>query len=449
MGDTHAIGRRAFLGTAARTAALAAGAAPLVSNTVLGANNRINLAVIGIRSRGREHYRGFALIPDVRIKTLCDVDENLFEERVDDLETLQGKAPGTEFDLRRVFDDKEIDAVSIATCDHWHALAAIWACQAGKHVYLEKPVSHNIREGRKVVEAAARYGRIVAAGMQNRSLNGPRSAMQFLHEGGIGDVYMARALCFKPRDSIGFKQDEPVPEGVHYDLWLGPAPLRPFNPNRFHYNWHWYWDYGMPDMGNQGPHQMDIARWGLGQNEAPVKVKSVGGYFAFESQQETPNTQTTLFEYADGKILQFETRGVYTNTEEGITIGNLFYGSEGWMWVNGNKWKTFLGRDNIPGPSFSSKDQDAADPGNLAGAGADAHYLNFITALRSGDPADLTAGILEGHKSVMLIHMGNISYRLGRELTFDSHNERFVGDDQANGYLTRNYRYPYVVPETV
>ncbi|MBA7523282.1 hypothetical protein ES705_15406 [subsurface metagenome] len=159
-----------------------------------------------------------------------------------------------------------------------------------------------------MIEAARKYNRLVAAGMQNRSLNGVNKAMQFLYDGGLGDVYMARALCFKPRDSIGFKQDAPIPEGVHYDLWLGPAPRRPFNPNRFHYNWHWFWDYGMPDMGNQGPHQMDIARWGMDKNVFPKKVKSIGGYFAFESQQETPNTQISLFEYGDGKIIQFETR---------------------------------------------------------------------------------------------------------------------------------------------
>jgi predicted dehydrogenase len=443
------IGRRTFLGTAAKAAALSTVAAPVVSNTVLGANDRINLAVLGIRIRGGQHCRGFTQIPGVRVKTLCDPDENLFAERVAEVDGFQGYKPGTEYDLRRVFEDKDIDAVTIATCDHWHALAAIWACQAGKHVYVEKPTSHNIFEGRKIVEAARRYDRIVCSGMQNRSLNGPRSAMKFLHEGGIGDVYMARALCYKPRDSIGFMQDAPIPDGVHYDLWLGPAPLCTFNPNRFHYNWHWYWDYGMPDMGNQGPHQMDIARWGLNKSEAATKVKSVGGYFAFDSQQETPNTQTTLFEYDDGKIIQFETRGVYTNPEEGVKIGNLFYGSKGWLWLNGNTWKSYFGRKNEPGPSFSSKDQEAADPGNLAGSGSEAHYINFINTIRSGNPHDLTADILEGHKTTTLIHMGNISYRLGRELTFDSHGEQFVGDDQANEYLTRNYRYPYVVPETV
>ena len=417
---------------------------------VLGANDRINIAVIGIRSRGRAHCREWVKIPNVRVKTLCDVDKNLFLERVQELEELQGKKPKTEYDLRSVFDDKDIDAVSIATPDHWHALATIWACQAGKHVYVEKPVSHNIWEGRKMIVAARKYNCIVSAGMQNRSIRGVIEAMKFLHEGKLGEVYMARGLCFKPRDSIGFKQNAPVPGGVHYDLWLGPAPRRPFNPNRFHYNWHWFWDYGMPDIGNQGPHQMDIARWGMNKDVHPKKIKSIGGYFAFESQQETPNTQTALFEYNDGKIIQFETRGVYTNNEDSILIGNLFFGSKGWMHLNGASWKTYYGRKNEPGPSFDpSKDGDVADPMNLSGAGSSGHFLNFITTLRSGNYMDLTADIIEGHKSTAMIHLADISYRVGRELTFDSHSEMFIGDDIANGYLKRNYRHPYVVPDEI
>jgi predicted dehydrogenase len=443
------ITRRSFISKSTKTAAGIAAASAVVSNTVMGANDRINIAVLGLRSRGGEHCREFSKIPNVRIKTICDPDENFFMARAAQINELTGKSPGTEFDLRHVLDDKEIDAISIATPDHWHALATIWGCQAGKHVYVEKPTSHNMWEGRKMIEAARKYNRVVSAGMQNRSLNGPNSAIKFLHEGGIGDVYMARALCFKPRDSIGKKQNAPVPEGVHYDLWLGPAPWRPFNPNRFHYNWHWFWDYGMPDMGNQGPHQMDIARWGLGKEVFPRKIKSAGGYFAFDSDQETPNTQSTIYEYDDGKILQFETRGLYTNDENGIRIGNLFFGSEGWMHLNGNDWKTYLGRENTPGPSFSSKDQDAADPANLAGAASLPHFINFIDAVKSGNWMDLNADILEGHRSTSMVHLGNISYRTGRELIFDSHAEKFVGDEQANGYLTRNYRHPYVVPDEV
>jgi len=450
MAEKTDVTRRDFIAGSAKTAAGVAAMSALRPERVLGANDTINIAVIGIRGRGKNHYHEWASKENVRVTHLCDVDERLFPDRVKELEELQGFKPKTVVDMRELFDDKDLDAVSIATTDHWHALSAIWACQAGKHVYLEKPTSHNIWEGRKIIEAARKYNRIVAAGTQNRSLLGVNNAIKFLHEGGIGEVYMAKGLCFKPRDSIGTKQDAPIPEGVHYDLWLGPAPWRPFNPNRFHYNWHWFWDYGCTDMGNQGPHQMDIARWGLGKDEYPKRIKCNGGYYVFDCDQETPNTQFATFEYEDGKILQFETRGLYTNAENEIKIGNLFYGTKGWMHLNGTTWKTYFGRDNEPGPSSdASSQEEAADPNNLLGTGGSAHFANFITALRANDWMKLNGDILEGHRSTSLCHLGNISYRLGRELEFDSHSETFVNDDVANSYLSRNYRAPYVVPEKV
>ncbi len=449
MGSENTLSRREFIGrgaTAAAGAAILGAAAP---GRVLGANDRINIAVIGIRSRGREHYEEWMKIPNVNVHTVCDADENLLPKAVGEVEKVQGRKPKIEYDIRKVLENKDIDAVSIATPDHWHALASIWACQAGKHVYVEKPVSHNIWEGRKTVDAARRYNRIVAAGMQNRSITGVRAAMQFLHEGKLGDVYMAKGLCFKPRDTIGHKVDAPVPPGVHYDLWLGPAPYRPFNPNRFHYNWHWFWDYGCSDMGNQGPHQMDIARWGMNKSVHPKKIYCAGGYFAFDSDQESPNTQIATFEYDDGKIIQFEVRGLYTNAEDGILIGNLFFGSLGWMHLNGNEWRTYFGRKNTPGPYFSNSKEKAADPMNLAGAGGAGHFGNFIEALRSNDGMKLNADIIEGHMSTAMCHLGNISNRLGRQLIFDSNAERFEGDEIADTYLTRNYRHPYVVPEDI
>ena len=471
------ISRREFLARSAQTTvgivaagSLASLAAPTAKSRVIGANERINLAVLGIRSRGMSMARRFPRIPNVRVKTLVDVDENLFSERVRQLEEIQGFTPSTEYDLRRTFDDKDIDAVVIATTDHWHALATIWACQAGKHVYVEKPCSHNIWEGRKMVEAARRYNRVVQVGFQSRSSSNVRQAIKFLHDGGIGEIYMARGLCFKPRDNIGRYPDGPVPDGedfyrtiggkkmphycveylkkVHYDLWLGCAPKRPFNRNRFHYNWHWYWDYGCGDIGNQGPHQFDIARWGLNKNEHPVKVKSSGGYFAFDSAQETPNTQTAIYKYSDGKILQFEVRGLYTNDENDIKIGNLFFGTKGWMHLNGSTWKTYFGRNNEPGPSNETV-EEFADPMDLAGAGGESHFGNFINALRSGKKEELSSDIESGNTSTVLAHLANISYRLGRELTFDIAGERFVADKEANRLLTRKYRKPYVVPERV
>ena len=472
------ISRRTFLKQTTQVAAgitaagaLAAYAAPrpAFADRVIGANDRINMAVIGIRGRGNELLTNFAQIPNVRVKTICDIDENLFAERIKVLEELQNFAPVTEYDLRRVFDDKDIDAVAIAVPNHWHALATIWACQAGKHVYVEKPCSHNIFEGRKMVEAARKYDRLVSVGFQNRSINNVRQAMQFLHDGKLGKIYMAKGLCYKARDTLGKcpdglgtgKEYEHFVWGekgvcfdsdymsrVHYDLWLGPAPKRPFNYNRFHYNWHWNWDYGNGDIGNQGPHQFDVARWGMNKSEHPIKVKSSGGYYAFDSAQETANTQIAVYEYTDGTILQFEVRGLYTNAEDGITIGNLFYGSEGWMHVNGSEWKTYYGRKNEPGPG-SQIAEESADPMNLAGAGSGPHFNNFISALRSGKRADLTCDIETGFMSTALPHLANISYRLGRELKFDGKKEKFVADADANKMLTRNYRKPYFVPKRV
>jgi predicted dehydrogenase len=436
------INRREFV----KTTAGAAIAAPFI--TALGRahspNDTINLAVIGARSRGQAHYEGFGKIPGVRIATLCDVDERLFPEALANLGKVTQQKPATETDLRRVLDDKNIDAVTIATPDHWHALAAVWACQAGKDVYVEKPVSHDIWEGRQIVNAARKYNRLVEAGTQNRSNPSVQAAMKFLHDGGIGDVYMAKGLCFKPRDTIGHKADSTAPAGVHYDLWLGPAPLRPFNENRFHYNWHWFWDYGCADLGNQGPHQMDIARWGLNKSEYPEKIFCGGGKFAFDDDQETPNTQDATLKYRDGKIIQFEVRGLYTNGEDGIKIGNLFFGTKGWMHLDGSDWKTYFGRKNEPGPSMNGK--DAADPSNPTGTGDQNHFENFIKVLRSRKQAELNADIEEGHLSTALCHLCNIAYREDRELQFDGHNEKFVSDSKADQYLRRNYRAPFEVP---
>jgi len=470
------ISRREFLGRSTHTAAgiVAAGALAGCASSearrtpkggIIGANERINLAVIGIHGRGMDLAEGFAKIPGVRVKTLCDIDENLFDERIKKIGEIQDFEPGTEYDLRRVLDDKGIDAVVIAAPNHWHALATIWACQAGKHVYVEKPCSHNIWEGRKMIEAARKYNRIVSVGFQNRSISNVRQAMKFLHDGKLGEIYMARGLCFKPRDSLGkcpdglgtgksyeywvwgeegINYDGDYMKGVHYDLWLGPAPQRPFNYNRFHYNWHWHWDYGNGDIGNQGPHQFDVARWGINKNEHPVKIHSCGGYFAYDS----------------GKILQFEVRGVYTNGEsaiasgqetpkqEDIKIGNLFYGTEGWMSVNGSTWKTYFGRNDEPGPG-SETAEPSADPMDLRGAGGEGHLDNFIRAVRSGRREDLTCDIEVGYMSTVLPHLANISYRLGRKLTFDGETEIFANDKEADEMLTRKYRAPYVVPERV
>ena len=450
--------RRDFLGQAA----LAAGAGVLTSvrksRGAVSKNDEITMAVVGINGQGTSHLRCFNTAEGVRIKKVCEVDERLYKKTSEFASGIGIEKLEFEPDIRRVLDDKDIDAISIATPEQWHALMIIWACQAGKDVYVEKPVSHNIWEGRQAVKAARKYGRIVASGTQQRSFPHVRQAVKLLDEGVIGDVYLARGLCFKPRDSIGRVADSPVPAGVHYDLWLGPAPLRPFNENRFHYNWHWFWEYGCGDIGNQGVHEIDTARWGLGKDTLPSKIHSSGGYWAFDSDQETPNTQSATFTWDDGKQLQFEVRGLYTNDEHGIRIGNLFYGTEGWMHLDINGFRTWRGRSEEPGPSMEavlvSDEAGIGGPQGFTETGAHTssrliHRQNFIDAVRNQDPTLLSADILEGHLSSSLCHLANISYRLGRELTFDQHAERFVGDSQADSYLSRQYRHPYVVPEEV
>jgi predicted dehydrogenase len=484
--DGEDITRREFVSRTAKTAAglvggaalggAASEAAPRVGGSVLNANDRVVLAVIGIRGQGNALKRGFASLDRVEIKTLCDVDANLFPSRVNDtaLSSVPRFKPGTVQDMRRVFEDKDIDGVVIATPNHWHALATIWAVQAGKHVFVEKPPCHNVFEGRKMVEAARKYDRIVQTGTMNRSRPAVQAAIRYLHEGGIGDVYMARGLCFKPRPSIGrypdglmkpgeryrlnveASDDEPTYDEayfskVDYDLWLGPAPKQPFNRNRFHYNWHWHWDYGNADTGNQGPHQYDIARWGMRKDEHPVRVSSLGGLYAVgETSQETPNVVTSLFEYADGKVLEFAARGTYTNDEGTQRIGNLFYGTKGWLWIDGNgrSWQSYLGRKDEKGPGMTGAPESGSDPRVLTSLETP-HYQNFVDAIRAGDRKKLACDIEEGVRSSLLHHIGNIAYRVGRRLEFDGGAEKFVGDEEANRLLTREYRAPFVVPEKV
>lgn len=453
--------RREFIKKSALgTAGLAIGSMALSAKSyrqVQGANDRINLAVIGIRGQGGTHINSFSELRDtlnVRIKTLCDVDEQYFAEKAKLVFDKTGETPVTEWDMRRVFDDKEIDAVSFAVPNHWHALGTIWACQAGKHVYVEKPACHNLFEGRKMVEAARKYNVRVQTGMQNRSIPQVMEAIRFLHDGGIGDVFMAKGTCFKPRDSFGRTENSTPPASLHYDMWVGPAPMRPYNEKHVHYNWHWFWATGGGDTANQGPHQFDIARWGLNKNEHPVTIYSMGNFFGInpaECDQETPNTQTSMFKYNDGKILEFETRGRYTNTESDlkIDIGNLFYGSDGWMEINASRWAAYRQREKKPFAGSDVVAQKPAEGTYLAAPGGSGHYANFIQAIRSGKNEDLHADILEGYMSAALPALANISYRLARELTFDGAKEKFVKDSEADKMLTRDYRKPYVVTKEV
>lgn len=419
-------------------------------------DDTIHVAVTGIRSRGKDHYRNLLKIPNVRIATLCDIDERLFPEAVAEVEELAGYKPATETEYRKVLDDKNIDAVSIATPNHWHALMTIWACQAGKDVYVEKPVSHTVLEGRKMVEAARKYNRVVQTGTQARSSIEMRQALKFTHEGGLGDIYMAKGLCFKPRGSIGHVGNSAVPAGVNWDAFLGPAPFRPFNENRFHYKWHWFWDTGNGDLGNQGIHQADTGRWFMNKTTHPVRIQSMGNYFVWDSDQETPNIQTIHFEYDDGKILQFEVRGLGTNAEGGIRIGNLVFGSKGWMKLNSEDagdGQAYFSDIKVQPSGFSSyKDEMGPVFTNEDPATSDSvvnHFTNFIDCVRTGRWQDLHADILEGHLSSSLCHLGNIACRLKRTLAFNPETETFMNDAEADSYLTKVYRNPFLLPENI
>jgi predicted dehydrogenase len=429
--------RREFLSRAS-----ALGAAGLLAlhpkRPVLGANDRIGVGIVGLRGQGTVHIQGFHKLDGVEVVALCDVDEEVLEARATAFEKATGKKVKRYVDMRQLFEDKEADCVSFATPNHWHALGAIWAMQAGKDVYVEKPCSHNVWEGRQLVLCARRYDRICQHGTQSRSSRAVREAIQKLREGIIGEVYMAKGLCYKWRGSIG-RVDGPQqpPKSVHYDLWLGPAPFKLPMRRSFHYDWHWFWDYGNGDIGNQGVHQMDVARWGLGVG-LPSVIHSSGGKFLFDDDKETPNCQIAVFQYPkENKILQFEVRHWITNHEGGFgkgadnEIGVIFYGSEGYMVVGGSDYRTFLGRKQEPGPSAS---------------GGGNHFANFIEAVRSRNRELLLAEIEEGHLSSALCHLANVAYCVGRTIRFDPATETCPGDDEANKLLTRDYRKPYVVP---
>jgi predicted dehydrogenase len=442
MNDMH---RRSFLVSAVTLpAALRASALP-------SANNTVRVAVVGFRAQGRTHIKSYLNVPNVEIAALCDVDEAVLEKGCKMVEEAGKKRPATFFDMRKLLEDKTIDAVSIATPNFQHTLQTIWACQAGKDVYVEKPCSYNMFETRQIVAAARKYDRIVQHGTgAGASLH---EAKQKMKEGVIGDVYMARGLCYKWRDTIGHAKEEPVPSGVHYDLWIGPAPVKPFTRNRFHYNWHWQWDYGNGDIGNQGIHQMHAARWALGV-KYPTKISSMGGHYMFDDDQETPNTQVANFEFEEAgkkKLLVFEVRHWISNNEAGIggisdpeagpaagarqTVGNIWYGSKGYLTTGRSGWQTFLGQEQAPGPKSE------------AGRGT-SPFANFADVVRSRKREDLLAEIEEGAISTTLVHLANISYRVGRTLHFDPVTYSCKGDAEANAMFTRKqYRSPFTVPK--
>ncbi len=438
--------RRSFIVNSATTLGATALSATAFS-AAASPSDTVRVALVGCGGRGRSHMQAWTSLSDVDLVAVCDVDDAHLATATKFIEG-KGKAkPATYTDLRKLLEDKSIDAISIATPNHQHTLQTVWACQAGKDVYVEKPCSHDMFEAKQIVGAARKYDRIVQQGSQSRSNVALQEAVQSMRDGLIGDVYHARGLCYKWRDTIGHAKEEAVPAGVDYDLWLGPAPKRAFTQNRFHYKWHWHWDYGNGDLGNQGIHEIDIARWGLGV-KYPTKVSAIGGHFMFDDDQETPNTLAASYEFDEGgkkKMMTFEVRHWIGNTEANLhdfdksvksnSIGNLFYGSKGYLAIDGyTKYYSFLGKEQEVGPAKS--------------AGGD-HFANFIGAVKSRKRSDLTAEIEEGAISTTLVHLANISYRLGRSVKFDAASYSCPGDKEATAMFRRDYRKPFVVPQFV
>lgn len=486
----RSVSRRDFLhqsvlGAAAVTGAGLSAAAVRAEEEVkaarkAGAQDLLRVAVIGVNGRGMSHVGGFTAKLGCQITHICDADSGVIGRAMTTVEKQTGKAPTFVQDFRKLLDDKSIDIISIATPNHWHSLMAIWAMQAGKDVYVEKPVSHNVSEGRKAVEAALKYGRICQTGTQCRSMPGMREAIAFVQSGGIGKVTVARGLCYKSRPSIGKVNGEgKVPATCDYDLWTGPAAKEPLKRSRLHYDWHWVWNTGNGDLGNQGIHQMDIARWGLNKTGLANAVVSVGGRFGYVDDGETANTQICVFDYGDAELI-FEVRGLKTEKYKGAGVGVVFHGTDGTVVI----------------PSYDSGivfDKDGNRVKEFKGGGESLHFANFVAAVRARKASMLNSDILEGHLSSALCHLGNISYRLGQEqpfsqkakafgddkaaletlermqehlkenkvpldstmyrvgrkLALNPQTETFVNDKQADALLTREPRPPFVVPNKV
>jgi predicted dehydrogenase len=486
--NMNKIPRRRFI----RNSLLAAAAFkawPLVAQSsvkarIIGANGDIRYAVVGFNGRGKNHIEALSKVKGTRLVALCDVDSAVLETELKKA-TAGGEKVEGYTDLRKLLENKGVDAVTFATPHHWHALGAIWAAQAGKDVYVEKPASHNVWEGRKMVETARKYNRIMQVGTQCRSSVGLQEAIAWLHEGHLGKIIRARGLCYKRRDSIGKAAGpQPAPATVDYDLWCGPAPKHPLMRKRLHYDWHWVWETGNGDMGNQGIHQMDIARWALGEPELSPRVLSIGGRLGYDDDGVTPNTQIVFHDYKAAPLI-FEVRGLPAGGDSskmdeyhGASIG-VVVDCEGGSMVIPSYTKAIV--CDKAGKEIKTYEEG----GN--------HFENFIQAVRSRKSTDLHADILEGHISSALCHTGNISHRLGKSMSpeairdatkadgdlaeslerMEEHlaankvdlsktplmlgevlkmnpkTERFTNNRKANRLLTREYREPFVVPEKV
>jgi predicted dehydrogenase len=426
--------RRAFIRNAGIASAYATAGFVNLNRWAAGANEKIVLGLIGGRNQGRADALN-AIKDGAEIKTFCDIDDAILDRVGADIGKAQGKTPATCKDFRRVLEDRDIDAVIIATPDHWHATQTILACQAGKDVYIEKPLSQTIQEGRRMRDAARRYKRVVQVGTQRRSAVHIRNAVEYAASGKLGKVCLIKAWITQLRESIGTPPDGTPPAGADYEMWLGPAPLRPFNPNRFHYNWRFFWDYGNSELGNQGVHMLDVALWGIQkmrgvEKSLPRRISSNGGIYWLDDAKEVPDTQVVTYDYGD-LMLVWEMHSFQRyHLLEGATAGTAFYGTEATLVVDGDGWKV-IGKAGEEGPG-----------GRNSGG---SHTGNFLECVKSRQQPNSDVEI--GRLSTTLCHLGNISHRLGRDVIFDAATETFGADKAANGYITKEYRSPFSMPE--
>jgi predicted dehydrogenase len=435
--------RRSFLESSAAATAFAA-LALRDTRQALAANEKIAIAMMGVRGRGGSVLMAFAGLPEVEVRYVCDIDESVLGPRLKQVEEKTGKRPTAIKDFRKALEDKSLDALVIGTPDHWHALPTIYACQAGKDVYVEKPDGHNIIEGQTMVAAAKKHRRIVQLGTQSRSGQHFLTCMEYLQSGALGKVRFAKAWESTRQGSIGRPPDCPPPQGVDYDFWLGAAPLRPFNPRRFHGSWRWFFDYGTGDLGNDGVHRLDYARWALGAALAaqgqtlpllPRAVSALGGKYYFDDAQEWPDTLMVTYDYAPGCLLTYEMRvwNAYPLHDE--SEGAAIHGDNGYVVIGNSRFRAFDAKGKLVKEDRGNYDNDTA------------HAQNFLDCMRSRSRpnADLET---VGHPSSLLCHLGNAAWRAGRVLRFDPATYSFTGDADANQYLTRaEYRKPWLLPK--
>jgi len=447
--------RRQFIKTTGGVAGAAMVAAPAIARGQVGANERIRVGLLGLGGRMRPHVAALAQMePEgVEIVAVCDCDQKKLEGAEKMYPELAGKKLARYGDMRAMFDDQSIDAVSNALGDRWHALSTIWACQAGKDVYVEKPGSHNLFEGRQMVAAARKYKRMVQHGTQNRSSPNVMEGMAKLREGVVGELYMGRGIDYKLRGNLGTITPSPVPEGLDWDQWLGPKPMRPYS-SFWHRRWYWNLELASGCFANQAVHELDILRWGLGIDEHPTQVTAVGGKFVHEDDRTSPTHVAITYRFAEPKpMVTYEHRSWYTNAEAGFRdkypfvqpgypVGTIFFGTEGYLIVpDYSSYYTFLGPKCEPGPSKAEAGHPMMDL---------PHFQNWIKAVRSRKREDLHADIAEGHKSMAFCLLARTSYQVGRPLKFDPATETVIGDEEADAMLNRpEYREPYVVPKEV